>query len=482
VTRLPPLPLGPKDAARLVALLAASLVVSAFAWAAPTREEVLLRLAGDPRVENFVGAQAPGITVTDKDLSQTNWRNADLRGVTFQRVRLDGAVLTGASLRGAILEDVSLTDADLSGADLSGARLRLVNLAGAKMEECQLTGASLQLVLMSVNGGTHGEALRLALGKAAGQQFSRPWVGGLSGDAFAFVYNTEDPGFWPGTPFTVNPLTAAAANLGLDAQLRLDFRARKLLLAGDKPPPGVRLLPMQSDRVGLWLLRDMPLWALVEGREARDKRTYLRVQLPPFGQDTIRQETLLALWDGPWPTLEPAGAPNVRGRQPLVTFTMPRALLSPGVQARRALQQAAAIIQEKRTYGPLVPGQAGLLRLAADLRAVAEAGDLERAKRLALWEQFPRQCFLGSRAEAGRFLEEALPALDETRRSHAQQALVLYRAEVVMVRDQWPGLAPGLGADPAQVRSACSQAADIIGKVAASERDAAQLLAQAGAE
>ena len=204
--------------------------------------------------------------------------NADLRGVTFERVRLDGAVLAGASLRGAILEDVSLTDADLSGADLSGARLRLVNLAGAKMEECQLTGASLQSVLLSVNGGTHGEALRLALGKAAGQQFSRPWVGGLSGDAFAFVYNTEDPGFWPGTPFTVNPLTAAATNLGLDAQVRVDFRSRKLLLEGDKLPPGVHLLPMQSDRVGLWLLRDMPLWALVEGREVRDKRPYLRIQ------------------------------------------------------------------------------------------------------------------------------------------------------------------------------------------------------------
>lgn len=454
------------------------------ALAGPTREEVLQRLAGDVRVEDFSEANAPGISVADKDLSQTSWRNADLRGAVFQRVELDSAVLAGASLRGAILEDVSLTDADLTGADLSGARIRLANLAGAQLDDTQILGTSFQLVLLSPNGGTHGEALRIALERACGQTFSRAWVSGLSGDAFAFVYNTEDAGFWPGTPFTVSPFEAAAQALGLGIRIRLDAGAEQFLLSGKQLPPGVHLLPIEYGQTGLWLLRNMPLWAVVDSRQTNEQQqVHITVTLPPFGQRSMRESELASNWSGPWHTLQPAGAMNVRARRPLMTFSAPANAVTPvAMQAAAALRQGAAMVGERRTYGPLVPGAAGLTRLAADLRAAADGGDMEQAKRLALWEQFPRQCLIGARTEAARFLEEAMGALPPDRQGYVQEALALYRAEVAALRDQWPGLSAGLNGDTALLVANYRRAADLVARLAADERAAAQLLSQAGAE
>lgn len=474
-------------AIRLLRLLAACLLVGAVsssaALAGPTREEVLQRLAGDARVEDFSEASAPGISVVDKDLSQTSWRNADLRGAIFQRVKLDSAALAGASLRGAILEDVSLTDADLTGADLSGARIRLVNLAGAQLDDTQILGTSFQLVLLSPNGGTHGEALRIGLERACGQTFSRAWVSGISGDAFCFVYNIEDAGFWPGTPFTVSPFEAAAQTLGLGIRTRLETGAERFLLSGEQLPPGVHLVPIEYGQTSLWLLRNMPLWAVLDSRQTDERQQrQVIVTLPPFGQRTLRESELTSSWTGPWHTLYPAGAMNVRARFPLVTFTAPKAVPPAAVQAAAALRQAATMVGERRTYGPLVPGAAGLTRLAADLRMTADGGDIEQAKRLALWEQFPRQCLIGARTEACKFLEEALAALPPDRQEYAREALAFYQAEVAALRDQWPGLSAGLSGDTAQLVANYRRAADLVARLAADERAAAQLLSRAGAE
>lgn len=483
VTRLAT-PARPHYAIRhLFACLCLVAVSFAAALTGPTREEVLQRLAGDARVEDFSEASAPGISIADKDLSQTSWRNADLRGVVFQRVRLDSAILAGASLRGAVLDDVSLADADLTGADLSGARIRLANLAGARMDDTQILGTSFQLVLLSPNGGTHGEALRLALEKACGQTFTRAWVSGLSGEAFAFVYNTEDAGFWPGTPFTASPFEAAAQALGLGVRTRLDVGAERFLLGGEELPPGVHVLPMEYDQTGLWMLRNMPLWGVVASRHADEQRhTYLSLTLPPFGERTMREAELMAGWTGPWHTLQPAGAMNVRARRPLISFTPPDAIATVATQAGVALRRVAPMVGEKRTYGPLVPGAAGLTRLAADLRAVAQSGDAEQGKALALWEQFPRQCLLGARTEACRFLEEALPALGPDREGYTREALALYQGEVQALRELWPSLAAGLGGDTATLVANYTRAADLVAKLAADERAAAQLLAQAAGE
>lgn len=470
---LPGVPL----AVLLMAMVAMSL---APAFAAPTREEVLAAVgSGKAAGGDFSGAVAPGLALEHQDLSGTLWRDADLRGITLTDVNLSGAVLAGADLRGATLQAVSLADADLTGTDLSGARLRLVNLAGAKLDGCQLNGATVYLSMLSANGGTHSEALRLALNQATGQQFSRAWVDGLSGDVFAFVFNVDDPGFWPGTPFTVNPLTAAPTALGLESKLREDYFAERVLTEGETLAPGIHVVPLRAERTDLWLLRGMPLWSVVEKREMADKRLVFTLEMPPFAQDTMRREMLLKLWEGPWPTLEPVGALKTTAKSPLLTITGAKVTVTSQAQLAAALRQAAAIMGEKRTYGPLVPGAAGLARLAGELRQVGESGDIDRAKRLAIWEQFPRECLLGSRNEACQFLEEGLKVASAGQQAILNEALVLLRSEVTVLKGDWPGLAPEAPTMSPELRAQYTKAAEIVGTAASVEGRLAQLLAEA---
>lgn len=288
--------------------------------AAPSREDVTAALAGEMRGKDLSGAQAPGLTVARRDLSASSWQQADLRGGSLAEVNLAGAKLAGANLRGAVLDRVSLVDADLSGCDLSGALLNLVNLDGANLADCVFTGARLQQVLLTSSGGTHLPGLRLALQQAGGAPLSRPWVAALSGDAFAFVYNTEAPGFWPNTPFTVNPLLAAPALLGLEAKLRNDYFADLLLMDEKEAAKAVQLLPVRLvDDPGL--LQGRPLWAVLTGRETADKKTYFSLNVPPFGPQTYRSQDLLDGWRGPWENLEPVGGAQLV-HKPLLTIDL----------------------------------------------------------------------------------------------------------------------------------------------------------------
>lgn len=468
---------------RTLLLLCVTALTVAPVRAQLTREEVVAKLAaGAVAGMDFSGAAAPGLTVVNRDLSGTNWRGADLRGVTFSRVNLERAILAGANLRGAVFEEVSLRDADVTGADLSGARLRLVNLSGATLTDVQVHGAAIRDVMLAGNGSTYSDALRLALSRATGQQLTRAWVSGLGGDCFGFVYNTQDPGFWPGQPFTVNPALAAAAILGLDARLRTDYWARRLVVEDEKLAPGVHMLPLRSAQADQWLLRGMPVWAVFEGRKLEDKRTRYAILWPTLGPEVLDRDALLKVWEGPWPTLEPTGAAEVIARHPLLSFVPGGAVPPPANQVRAAFRQAAAIIAEKRTYGPLIPGEAGLARLAGDLRAVAESADMARAQALGLWEQFPRQCLVGSRLEACEFLEAAQAALPAEQQGPLGELLGLYRSEVGLLRDQWQPLAPQGEQLDAAALARYRQAAEVIGTVAASERRAAQILTQAGAQ
>ena len=460
-------------ALRLLPLLLLPLSVAALASAAPTRDDLTAAVAaGQAAGKDFSGVVAPGLAVTGKDLTAIKLSGADLRGAILQNVNLNQAALGRASLRGAVLDRVSFIDADLSGCDLSGTTLKLVNLDGANLTDCDFTGAKLEQALLTSGGGTHLPALRLALSKATGAQFSRACVAGLSGDAFAFCYNTENPIFWPGTPFTVSPLLAAPAILGLEAKLRNDYFADQLLMDEKACAKGIQMLPVHlPDDPGL--LQGRPLWAVLAGRETADKRTYFALVVPPFGPQTYRSQDLLTIWQGPWENLEAAGGLQVV-RKPLLTITPKTVLPTPEEQAKAILRQAATIILDKRTYGPLVPGAAGLAKAATELRAAGQNSDLEAAKRLTPWQDFPRQCLLGSGADACAFLTEALPSLTGDNKQAAQDALAFYQAALKPLADDWPGLEVAGDAMTKQDCNRYLKAADLVGSLAAAEQKAAE--------
>lgn len=456
----------------VAALLAGSVSVSAEL----TREALVQALEAESLAgADFTEAQGPGIMVRGRNLSHSLWLRADLRGATLADTNLTGAQLAGANLRGASLVGVNLSEADLSGCDLSGALLQAVNLAGANLSGVRMFGTGFQQIMLSATGGTHGDGLRLALQRATGSEFSRAWVSGLSGDAFAFVYNNEDPGYWPGTPFTHNPVLAAAGILGLEVSLRHDAAAEKILGDSATLTDKVLLLPLQAEEADLWLLRGMPLWSLVDRRETRDRRTFFTVVMPPMGDRELTPEALLADWKGPWETLEPMGSGQAKSARPLYVFTRADRVPALREQARGALAQAISTIMDRRTYGPLTPGEAGFLRLSAELRAVAAHGDLEAARRVAMWGSYPRECTMGARREAAEFCDLAARQLDGEAASGLREAAALYRSSAGLLQHQWPGLAFSSQSDLTEVRRRYGEAAEVVQAVAASERRCAEI-------
>lgn len=460
----------------LCVVILALLCWSPRAGAEMTREALLQALEAETLAGvDFTEAQGPGIVLRGRNLANTLWLRADLRGATLSDLNLSGANLAGANLRGASLVGVNLSEADLSGCDLSGALLQAVNLAGANLSGARMFGTGFQQIMLSATGGTHGDGLRLALQRATGSEFTRAWVSGLSGDAFAFVYNTEDPGYWPGTPFTNNPVLAAAGILGLEVSLRQDAVAEKLLSDAATLKDKVLLLPLKAEETDLWLLRGMPLWSLVDRRETRDKRVFFTVTMPPVGSRELTPEGLLASWRGPWETLEPLGSAQAKTGRPLYVFTRAERVPALAEQARGALAQAVPIIMDRRTYGPLVPGEAGFWRLSSELRAVAVQGDLELARKVAMWGAYPRECTIGARREAAEFCQQAAAQLSGEAAASLLEAAALYRNSAGLLQHRWPGLAFSSQSDLTEVRRRYGEAADLMQAVAASERRCAEI-------
>ncbi|MGE5532497.1 MAG: pentapeptide repeat-containing protein [Bacteroidota bacterium] len=452
------------------------LLVCSFTHAAPARDDLLAAInAGRARGGDFSGIKAPGLELAGQDLTGINLQGADLRGASLIGVTLDGANLSHANLRGATLDSVSLRGADLTGADFGGAVLKLVALDGANLTDARLSGADVGLAMFSAGGGTHLPGLRLALQQLTGQEISPAWIAGLSGDAFAFCYNTGNASFWPGTPFTVSPLRAAPAAFGVEARLHSDAFAEQTLMDDKEAPKTVRLLALKAvDDQGL--LQGRPLWAVLAGREMVSKdRAYFAMNLPPFGLQTFARKDLIDLWKGPWENLEPVGSLQVV-RTPMLTLILTGALTTPEAQARTALRQAAQILLDRRTYGPLVPGEAGLAKLAADLRAVGESRDVDTARRLAPWGDLPRQCLLSSRAEACAFLTEAATVLTGEAKLAAETALATYQEALQPLDKQWPSLQITGETMTPEAAQRYLKAADIVGSFSVAEHKVGETL------
>jgi uncharacterized protein YjbI with pentapeptide repeats len=489
----------------LVVLLSLLSLSAAMAQQPVTADDILrLAKAGDAADHDFSGVRAPGLSLQGASLIAAKLPDADLRGARFSSVSLEQANLRGANLRGAIFERVNLLGADLTGADLSGGTFILTNLENAQLTGARLDGALFEGTSLSQTGAPYLVALHIALEQAtgrrpaaamkvdeatavlsetkpaAGEALSRAWVAGMSGDAFAFAYNERNTASWPGVPFVANPLLAAATNMGLIGSFHRGAEAEKVLFDEDRNQPRATfMIALKLPEVDARLTQDRPLWGLLTAREVRDDMHYYTFAIPPFGSHEFRRDALLdKAWLGPWETPEPAGAMFASHRQlARILMGVPAPISD---QARLAIKQAVAIITDKRTYGPLTPGEAGLMKLASDLRAVAEGLDADKARQMAPWQLFPRNCLIGSLELATQFLSEAAPALPQDQAASCQEARLALRSAMTDLDAHWPLLSAGTDRMSQEQANAFAKAADIIAGVAAAERKTATLLATVG--
>jgi hypothetical protein len=443
--------------------------------------ETLVAEGGPLAGHDFSGASLPGLEARGLDLSNSNWSGADLRGARFVRCDLEGADLRGASLRGAIMHDSSLAEARLIGTDLSGALLRGINLAGVDMTDCRFDGAVFDQVRLSSNGGSHPPTLTLALRRATGLELSRAWVSGMSGDAFCFVYNTEQPSHWPCRPYYQHPVLAAGRALGVEVQLYHDL-----------PPPDAYARLKQSVRDGLVCMIPVRLvrlqildaeqqgtWAIVEAIEASDGGDRIELTMPPLGGQRWNEAQLKMNWAGPWPTLHPAGHRNSSGQYPLVTITPTAEPVGLQAQIATATRAAAGTIGDPRSYGPLIPGARGLGKLADDLQLAGTRQDRARMAGLGIWAGYPRSCLAGARAEAQQFLAEAAEVSSEPERAILAEIAALYESQSRLLSDMFPELLPAeQELDPEEQGRRFLHAAELIRHVRAAELRIAVLMEQ----
>ena len=130
------------------------------------------------------------------------------------------AEIIDTNARGISFEGCDMSFATISNSDLAGASITNSLLWGTTLDNVELRGAHLEANRLSPSGARHLMALSLALqqvppqlawlGGTSHELAALETVAGLSGDAFGFVYDTENPGAWPGQPSTQNPMVAAA--------------------------------------------------------------------------------------------------------------------------------------------------------------------------------------------------------------------------------------------------------------------------------
>ncbi len=95
-----------------------------------------------------MGCDLAGVTLTEAHLIGADLRQADLRGANLTDSNLEGADLAGADLTGANLTSAFLTNTNLAntqldGVNFSGAHLYSVDVSGASMNNLNLTDAEL---------------------------------------------------------------------------------------------------------------------------------------------------------------------------------------------------------------------------------------------------------------------------------------------------------------------------------------------------
>ena len=479
----------------LLVLVLCSVVAHAQEAGAPATASDVRRMA--EAGQSFRGLALAGLDLAGQrfeglDLTSTNWARTDLRGAVFSSVNLSGAILDEMNARGAVFTDSDLTGATVRHADLSGALLSGLQLAGTDLAGSKLHGAEFQDCFYSRTGGRHTGAISAALAaltstapRVGASPWTAPMAAGLSGDAFAFVYNTANPRYWPMSPFTESPVAAAATAAGHTVRTSLDqslTRSVEVLVEALRAGQ-VCILPLSL--AGAEMRGDdlqQAFWGAAVTMNDVETPAKVVVLAPPFGRREYLPSELAARWDGPWPTLAAAGTERSEARFPLYMISRGASPYGPREASLAALRQAAAIINERRTFTALVPGRAGMERLAEDLERAGRTGEAQRMADLAAWAGNPRRLLVSARRQAAEFLEQAAAVALPMERGEIARAAVIYHSVAQMLAEEFPSLEPDTSLSDEELRARYLQAALTMAEVARLEASAARTFQSIGGE
>jgi hypothetical protein len=278
-----------------------------------SREAVQQALASGGTLSGADLAALPlaGLEFTGLDLTGTKWFQADLRGARFTHCTLAGADFTATYLNGAVFSSCQLQDAVLSGSSLAGGSFSACDISGAVFTDTNVAGLTLEDVTLFPTGAAHLPAIREAVRLRGGLEVSAEWLAAASGDAFAFTYDRKDRAAWPGTPLTFNPILLAAETLGYDATFKPNMDSEDV--AGRELTATLRrglvaILPMRLAGAGLsGNAVEGGVWVAAYDMERSRKTAESVLVQTPFGPMAFGFQDLLSRWQGPWPTLSPAG-------------------------------------------------------------------------------------------------------------------------------------------------------------------------------
>ncbi len=455
----------PASCLRMIITLTICLMIIVLAGPAPllaqeqlSTEQIKEMLAAGESLAgaNLGPAQLPGISLDGVSLDSTIWAGADLRGAEFSKVSLKAAQVTATNARGARFADCDLSRALFQDSDLAGASFTNVLLWGTTLTNTNLRGAHLEGVSLSPCGAPHLMALSLALGPLAGGPATNAThplaapaiVAGLSGDAFSFVYDPENPGAGPGQPFTQNPIIAAAEVLGCEAEpywrLSQAVAFKKLRTALDSGK--VCVLPLKiaiPGTTGNGL--EKPFWAVASELVVEGGEAVCHLNVPPFGEMLLPAAELDDRWQQAQVTLQPPTAQPPEVRYPLIILSPPTRPLSQQQTALWALGRAARLMTATNagSQTTLYPGLEGLQKLSADLADANAADDGVRLIALAAWENRPRLSLIGARRAAADFLDAVSDNFLPQQAELLADTVVLLRSEAAMLDTQWQPFARG---------------------------------------
>ncbi len=128
------------------------------------RAKVVEMLAGN---EPFDGLDLAGVDLSDLDFSNRSLSATVLKGANLARCSFAGAKLEGVVLARADLTEARFVGADLTMADLAGATAPRADFTGANLDEADFTAADLEGAVLDE---AHGESTQLARCRLVGAQ------------------------------------------------------------------------------------------------------------------------------------------------------------------------------------------------------------------------------------------------------------------------------------------------------------------------
>ena len=454
-----------------------------------TRDDLEQRIALGQSVAglSFAGADLAGLTAVNANLAGLKAEGADLRGASFTGCFMDGVDFKNAQARGATIVDCSLMDAVLTGMDFSGARLEGLDLMGASVTGCKFTGAHLADLRFSPSHLDHIPGLRVALESSLGHPVSLAYAAGLTGDSFAFVYNSDSPAYDALLPFSSNPLVSAFDALGIKAAYRGNWirAAAKNRLEGTLLSKGLGLLPLSFTTFpDVGEIGTGPFWGVVTKMNKVKRDVTFDITVPPFGNRTLTRTELETAWVYQTPMMEPAGLGPADATFALLMIPAPSPKAkkpTPKETATAALLHAVGLARDERTYLNCWPGVMGMSVLAADLHTASTRDDAASVLRMAAWEGRPRADLIGARRLAVAFLQEVATLYDADVQSELISAAGLYASEAQLLAQRWPRIQTDAKGKPDLeiARGQCKKASELVLEAVVLEKNAAEMIEKA---